>query len=98
MAWNEPGGNPNDKDPWGDNGRRGDRQGPPDLDELLRKLMGRFSGGRRPRMPVDELPTGGGAGLVGILLAAVAAFWLYNAVYAVDEQEQAVILLSLIHI
>ncbi|MCM2319779.1 MAG: protease modulator HflK N-terminal domain-containing protein, partial [Pseudomonas sp.] len=31
MAWNEPGGNSNDKDPWG--GRRGGgRQGPPDLD------------------------------------------------------------------
>ncbi len=35
---------------------------------------------------------GGGYGLLGIGLAALAAIWLYNAVYVVDEQEQAVVL------
>ena len=43
MPWNEPGGN---KDPW--SGNRGE-QGPPDLDELLKKLTGGFGrilGGR----------------------------------------------------
>ena len=35
MAWNESGGG--EKDPWGN---RGD-QGPPDLDEAIRKLQGR---------------------------------------------------------
>ena len=35
MAWNEPGGNSNNQDPWG--GRKGgDRKGPPDLDEAFR--------------------------------------------------------------
>ena len=35
MAWNEPGGNSNNQDPWG--GRKGGgRQGPPDLDEAFR--------------------------------------------------------------
>ena len=34
MAWNEPGGG---KDPWG--GNRND-QGPPDIDEALKKLEG----------------------------------------------------------
>ena len=38
MAWNESGGG--DKDPWGN---RGD-QGPPDLDEAIRKLQGQLSG------------------------------------------------------
>ena len=37
MAWNEPGGNRNDNDPWGNGGGRGGDQGPPDLDEALRK-------------------------------------------------------------
>ena len=43
MAWNEPGGNSNNQDPWG--GRRGggggggDKKGPPDLDEAFRKLQ-----------------------------------------------------------
>ena len=34
MAWNEPGNNGKDHDPWGNNGKN---QGPPDLDEMLRK-------------------------------------------------------------
>ncbi len=38
MAWNEPGGNRNGKDPWG-GGNRGNDQGPPDLDEALKKGM-----------------------------------------------------------
>ena len=39
MAWNEPGGG--DKDPWSGRGRE---QGPPDLDELVRKMQDRFGG------------------------------------------------------
>ncbi|MFD2835983.1 FtsH protease activity modulator HflK [Azotobacter vinelandii] len=35
---------------------------------------------------------GGGLGLFGIALAVLAAFWLYSAVYVLDEQEQAVVL------
>lgn len=95
MAWNEPGGN-NDQDPWG--GRRGGgRQGPPDLDEALRKLqdnLNRLMGGRRRGGDDSGLGggKGGGLGLVVIGFAVLAALWLYNAVYVVDEQEQAVIL------
>lgn len=94
MAWNEPGGNSNDKDPWG--GRRGGgRQGPPDLDEALRKLqdnLNRLFGGRKRG---GDDGAGGGKGGVGLLLigfGVLAALWLYSAVYVVDEQEQAVIL------
>ncbi len=97
MAWNEPGGNSNDKDPWG--GRRGgDRQGPPDLDEALRKLQDNLNGlfGGRKRRGGDEggsgTGKGGGMGLLAVVFAGLAALWLYNAVYVVDEQEQAVIL------
>ena len=35
---------------------------------------------------------GGGFGLLFVALAVVGAFWLYNAIYVVDEQEQAVVL------
>ena len=38
MAWNESGGD--DKDPWGTRGN----QGPPDLDEAIRKLQSQLSG------------------------------------------------------
>ena len=38
MAWNEPGGS-GKKDPWG--GGNGD-QGPPDLDEVVKKMQDKF--------------------------------------------------------
>lgn len=97
MAWNEPGGNSNDKDPWG--GRRGgDRQGPPDLDEALRKLQDNLNGifgGRKGRGGEGGSGAGGGKGGLGlfaVVFGVLAALWLYSAVYVVDEQEQAVIL------
>jgi membrane protease subunit HflK len=40
MAWNEPGNNGKDRDPWGNNGRIET----PDLDEMLRKVSRRFGG------------------------------------------------------
>ena len=39
MAWNEPGGGKGPRDPWG-----GKDQGPPDLDEALRKLQDQLNG------------------------------------------------------
>ena len=35
MAWNEESDNKQDKDPWGKNGN----QGPPDLDEIVKKMQ-----------------------------------------------------------
>ncbi|QXI38022.1 FtsH protease activity modulator HflK [Pseudomonas xantholysinigenes] len=101
MAWNEPGGNSNNQDPWG--GRRngggggGDKKGPPDLDEAFRKLQdslnGMFGSGKKRGGGGDRnIGKGGSYGLLGIGLAVLAAIWLYNAVYVVDEQEQAVVL------
>ncbi|MBV4505387.1 MULTISPECIES: FtsH protease activity modulator HflK [Pseudomonas] len=101
MAWNEPGGNSNNQDPWG--GRRngggggGDKKGPPDLDEAFRKLQdslnGMFGSGKKRGGSGDRnIGKSGGYGLLGIGLAVLAAIWLYNAVYVVDEQEQAVVL------
>ena len=93
MAWNEPGGNSNNQDPWGDRNKRGgQKQGPPDLDEALRKLQDNLKslcGG--PKKP-GSISSGGDFGLIAVVLAALAAMWLYTAVYSLDEQEQAVIL------
>ena len=97
MAWNEPGGNSNNQDPWGDRNRGGGRkQGPPDLDDALRKLLDNLSslfGGKKKAGPGGS---GGGSGVgfgfVAMVLAALAAMWLYTAIYSLDEQEQAVIL------
>lgn len=108
MAWNEPGGgnNSNNQDPWGSGGNRGGgnrggKQGPPDLDEALRKLQDSLNGifGNKKRGGGDGgngRRLGGGQGIpkglwiIGGLIIFV--FWLFNAVYKVDEQEQAVVL------
>ncbi|TWC41319.1 protease FtsH subunit HflK [Pseudomonas sp. SJZ079] len=94
MAWNEPGGNSNNQDPWG--GRRGgDRKGPPDLDEAFRKLQESLNGlfgGSKKRGNDDGAGKGGGFGLLFVGLGLLAAIWLYSAIYVVDEQEQAVVL------
>ena len=97
MAWNEPGGNSNNQDPWG--GRRGggggDRKGPPDLDEAFRKLQDSLNGmfgKKKSGGNGSGVGKAGGFGLVFIVVAVLAAMWLYSAIYVVDEQEQAVVL------
>ena len=108
MAWNEPGGgnNSNNQDPWGSGGNRGGdnrggKQGPPDLDEALRKLQDSLNGifGKKKRGSGDGgngRRVGGGQGIpkglwiIGVLILFV--FWLFSAIYKVDEQEQAVVL------
>ncbi len=102
MAWNEPGGSSNNQDPWGGGDRNkkggGDRQGPPDLDEALRKLQDRlnnmFGGEKKSRSGSGSGSGGSGGGKVIILIAAVVllGFWLSAAIYKVDEQERAVVL------
>ena len=95
MAWNEPGGN--NQDPWG-GGKKGNDQGPPDLDEAFRKfqntLKGIFGGSGGSSSGNNSSRTGGGAGgglFVGIAIIAIVAY-LWNAIYIVDEKERAVIL------
>ncbi|PTU76456.1 FtsH protease activity modulator HflK [Pseudomonas mangrovi] len=96
MAWNEPGGNSNNQDPWGGRRGGGDQKGPPDLDEAFRKLQdslnGLFGGKKRGGGDSSSGGKGGGYGLFAIILGLLFAVWLYNAVYIVDAQEQAVIL------
>jgi len=92
MSWNEPGGGNNrPRDPWG-----GNDQGPPDLDEALKKLQQRLSGlfGGRG---------GGGSGggnasgrmsgaLLGVIAAGAITVWALMGFYQLDEQERAIVL------
>lgn len=93
MAWNQPGGDK--KDPWGGNGNGSGNDGPPDLDEMARKLrekMNSFFGGRG-----GKGGKGGGSG-VGIpmnfgLIAVVAVVaWLLSGIYIVQPAERGVVL------
>ena len=98
MAWNEPGGNRNDNDPWGNGGRRGDDQGPPDLDEALKKgldKLNRMLGGKGKKSGGGG-SSGGGAGGFGAIIALagilVVGYVVFQSFYTVDEQERAVVL------
>ena len=95
MAWNEPGGG--NRDPWSGGGRD---QGPPDLEEVIRKLSNKFGallGGRRGGGGAGSGSGGGGsssgfAGL-GLIIAAVAVIgWLIASIYIVDEGTRGVVL------
>lgn len=86
MAWNEPGGGNNPRDPWG-----GGNQGPPDLDKVLNKLRQRLGGGLFGGAGGGS---GGGASatLFGGALIIALGIWSFFGLYQVDEQERAVIL------
>ncbi|MEC8075243.1 MAG: FtsH protease activity modulator HflK [Pseudomonadota bacterium] len=89
MAWNESGGG--DKDPWGNRGNKND--GPPDLDEAIRKLQGQLSGMFGGGGGGDEGDSGSKLSRSSISLFVVLALGLYAfaGVYQVDEQERVVI-------
>lgn len=99
MAWNEPGGNRNDNDPWGSGGRRGNDQGPPDLDEALRKGLDKLNqmlGGKKKSGGPSGSGGGQSSGGFGAVLAIIGILFLgyviYQSFYTVDEQERAVVL------
>lgn len=91
MAWNEPGGS-GGKDPWGG---RNNEQGPPDLDEVVKKLQdklgglfgGSGSGGSNP-------PAAGGMGAGGFGLAALlmAVVWGLSGLYTIHEGTRGVVM------
>ena len=89
MAWNEPGNQSNNQDPWGGKQRKGD-QGPPDLDEVFRKLRGMFGGVLGGGEPSGN-KSGGLSGLLLIGGALVLA-WLATGFYKIEEAERGVIL------
>ncbi|MBM4228480.1 MAG: FtsH protease activity modulator HflK [Gammaproteobacteria bacterium] len=92
MGWNEP--NDGNRDPWG--GRRNE-QGPPDLDEVVRKLQDKLSAlfggkGRRPggggERPAGPIPKSTLA-LIGII---VVLGLVYEMFWRIDSAERGVVL------
>ena len=97
MAWNQPGNNGQDRDPWGSSnkkggnsgGNRGGRdQGPPDLDDIFRKLsekLGKFGGSKS-----------GGAGqsggkIAGVVVLVAVVVWAASGFYTIGEAERGVV-------
>ncbi|WP_110710197.1 FtsH protease activity modulator HflK [Salinicola sp. CR57] len=109
MAWNEPGGGNNQQDPWGGGGGRrpsgnggnngGGNQGPPDLDEALKKFqdkINRLLGGRGKRSGSGGGDSGGGGKrnpfVLPILVLIVAAvIWAGSGFHLIDQSERGVV-------
>ncbi|MEL0047312.1 MAG: FtsH protease activity modulator HflK [Gammaproteobacteria bacterium] len=90
MAWNESGGG--DKDPWGNRGNNND--GPPDLDEAIRKLQGQLSGmfgGGGGQGGKGESGNGLSTGSIGLVILLALGLYAFAGVYQVDEQERGVV-------
>jgi modulator of FtsH protease HflK len=110
MAWNEPGGG-NQHDPWSGGGRRGGgnggggggrggNQGPPDLDEALKKFQDKLNsmlGGRGGKGGGGQGGKGGGRprntfALPGLLVVIALGIWGAMGFYLVDQAERGVVL------
>ncbi|MCG8426607.1 MAG: FtsH protease activity modulator HflK [Chromatiales bacterium] len=95
MAWNEPGGDK--KDPWSGNG--GD-QGPPDLDEVVKKMqekLGGVLGGKRGGKGGGDKPPYGGntsgfKGIGALIVVGAVVFAAVKSFYTVAPAERGVIL------
>jgi membrane protease subunit HflK len=92
MAWNDP--------QWGNKDNR-KNSGPPDLDELWRRINQRLNGmfgnkdsggdaGGAGGLPASGLP--GGGNLVGLLIGVLALVWVASGFYIVDTGQRGVVL------
>ncbi|MGL9734068.1 MAG: FtsH protease activity modulator HflK [Symbiopectobacterium sp.] len=107
MAWNQPGNNGQDRDPWGSsnnqggnsggNNNKGDRdQGPLDLDDIfhkLRKKLGELGRSRNSGNGGGTSGSGLGGRAVGVGIVAVAAVVISAAsgFYTIREAERGVV-------
>ncbi len=104
MPWNEPGKDDKDdksspKDPWGGNRKdnRNKNQGPPDIDEALRKLRMKlkqaFAGKSGKSQSGNEKRAGGfNWSTVGVVVLIAIAIWALSGIYIVGPADQAVVL------
>ena len=91
MAWNEPGNN--GRDPWGNGNKNRNDQGPPDLDEVVKKLQDGLNGlfGRSGGSGSGGSDSGGDGGefhisgkLIGGIVSLVIVIWAGFGLYKID--------------
>ncbi|MGL6021353.1 MAG: FtsH protease activity modulator HflK [Gibbsiella quercinecans] len=108
MAWNQPGNNGQDRDPWGSsnnnggnsggNNKGGRDQGPPDLDDIFRKLSKKLSslGGGKGAGSNNSGGTGSSGSnfsgrIFGIAAVVVVVIWAASGFYTIKEAERGVV-------
>lgn len=91
MAWNDP--------QWGNTGNRNKNSGPPDLDEVWRRinqrlngLFGGKGGGGEDGGGLSPDGASGGGNLVGLLIGALVLIWVASGFYIVDTGQRGVVL------
>jgi membrane protease subunit HflK len=90
MAWNDP--------QWGNNGNRNKNSGPPDLDELWKRLNERLNGLFGNKGDGGEGGSGGGGlsagggNLVGLLIGVLVLVWVASGFYIVDTGQRGIVL------
>ena len=90
MGWNEPPDKDKNKDPWSGGGR-GNDEGPPDIEEILRKMQQGLGGLFGRKKPV--IGRGGGSPFVWLFaIIILVAFAAYDMVYFVNQQERGIVL------
>ena len=87
MAWNEPGGNNND--PWKNRG--GKEQGPPDIDDVLKNLFGKFGKGGDSGSGSSSGPSLTGKS-IALILGLIFLIYAASGIYTIKEAERGVIL------
>ncbi|PHM66828.1 hypothetical protein Xsto_00848 [Xenorhabdus stockiae] len=102
MAWNQPGNNGQDRDPWGSsknnggnsggNNKGGRNRGATDLDDLFRKLSQKLGGlgGNKGGNGSGQNPKFGGR-LIGLAIAVIVVVWVVSGFYTIKETERGVV-------
>ncbi len=93
MAWNEPGNGSKDKDPWGNRNNQGG--GPPDLEEMIKKIWKQISsGGNKKRGNGGSSTVGSPMSKSGFYAMAIIAVIAYGVTgfYTINEKERGVVL------
>lgn len=85
MAWNEPGGN--GKDPWG---QRKNEPGPPDLDELVKKMQDRLRGFLGGAESGDKPPSSFALSSLGWIFFLLLLAWSLFGFYTIQPAERGV--------
>lgn len=102
MAWNQPGNNGQDRDPWGSSnssnssGNKGNRKkGTTDLDDLFRKLSRKLGGLGGNNKDGNNSSDQNGVNINGrficFIIAAIVIVWAASGFYTIKESDRGVV-------
>lgn len=101
MAWNQPGNNGQDRDPWGSSNKGGNsggnkggrKRGAIDLDDLFRKLSSKLGGNKGGSGGDNNQQTSNFGGRLGMLaVAAAVIIWGASGFYTIKESDRGVVM------